>query len=86
MARVVESLVGRMSPRIILTWSMYGYCHGIEEQLLFGDAATKVGAACNAAPEGTEQQCIKNFMEAEFEKLPLEVQDRAIKDARQRGY
>lgn len=83
MARAVEHLVGRMSPRIILMWTRLGYCDGIEEQLLFGEAATKVGAACNAAPEGTEQQCIKNFMEAEFEKLPLEVQDRAIKDARQ---
>lgn len=86
MARVVDRLGGRMTPRMILAWSMYGYCHGFEEHLLFGEAATKVGAACNATPEGTEDQCIRSFTEAEFKELPLDVQNRTLEDARQRGY
>ena len=68
------------------SWSMYGYCYGLEDDLLFGEAATKVGAACNSTPDGTEHQCIQRLLKTTFEELPPENQERLREAARQRGY
>lgn len=86
MALMVDRLDGRLSPHVVRTWSMYGYCHGFDDDLLFGEAATKVGAACNVAPDGAEHQCIEKLLSSTFDALPSKDQELLLESARQRGY
>lgn len=86
MAIVVDQLGGRMKPHVIRSWSMYGYCHGMDNDLLFGDAATKVAAACNESADEASGTCIQDLLKGNFDALTQEEQKRFMEAARQRGY
>ncbi len=86
MAIVVDRLGGKMKPHVIRSWSMYGYCHGMDDDLLFGEAANKVAAACNQSAEEASGTCILDLLKGNFEALTPSEQERFIEAARQRGY
>lgn len=83
-ARVVNQLDGRLAPRVVRAWSLYGYCLGLHDEVLFGAAATKVGAACNAVPDGTEHQCIERLLQNALESLPSNDREMLLEAVRRR--
>lgn len=86
MAKVVDGLSGRMKPHLIRAWSMWGYCLGMDDDLLFGEAATKVAAACNGSSPEMAGQCISDLLRGNFDALPLAEREKYIEAARQHGY
>ncbi len=86
MATVVDRLGGKMKPHVIRSWSMYGYCRGMDDDLLFGEAANKVAAACNEIPDDASGQCIDDLLRNTFDALAPAERERYMEAARQRGY
>ncbi|TDK26310.1 hypothetical protein E2F46_06915 [Luteimonas aestuarii] len=83
---VVDRLGDRMKPHLMRSWSMYGYCHGMEDDLLFGEAASKVAATCNQSADELSGRCIQELLKGNFEALAPAEQERLREAARQRGY
>ena len=86
MAKVVDQLSNRMRPHLIRAWSMWGYCIGLDDDLLFGEAATKAAAACNGSSPEMAGKCINDLLRGNFDALPLAEREKYIEAARQRGY
>ena len=86
MAGVVDRLGDRMKPHVIRAWSIWGYCHGIDDDLLFGRAATKAAAACNDSSPEMAGHCINDLLRGNFDALTPAEREWYIEAARQLGY